>query len=173
MTDKEYYQNNKERIKKMSNDYYHSNSDIIKIKQKEIRKNNDHIKYQREYQKKYKQQNKQKRSQDHKYKMEKDPLYRLSHNLRGLIYRKFKENNYTKSSKLYQIIGCSFEEFKIHIEKQFKYGMSWENRSEWHLDHIYPVSLSKNEEEFIKLNHYTNFQPLWAKDNLKKGNKLI
>ena len=51
--------------------------------------------------------------------------------------------------------------------------MSWENRQEWHLDHIYPVSLAKSEEELIRLNHYTNFQPLWAKDNLQKGNKII
>ena len=51
--------------------------------------------------------------------------------------------------------------------------MNWDNLGEWHLDHIYPVSLSKDEEELIKLNHYTNFQPLWAIDNMIKGNKII
>ena len=51
--------------------------------------------------------------------------------------------------------------------------MNWENQGEWHLDHIYPVSLAKDEQELIKLNHYTNFQPLWAADNLLKGNKVI
>jgi len=50
--------------------------------------------------------------------------------------------------------------------------MSFKNHGEWHLDHIYPVSLAKSEEEIIKLNHYTNFQPLWAKENIRKGNRL-
>jgi hypothetical protein len=50
--------------------------------------------------------------------------------------------------------------------------MDWNNQGQWHLDHIYPVSLATNETHLIKLNHYTNFQPLWAIDNIKKGNKL-
>jgi hypothetical protein len=71
------------------------------------------------------------------------------------------------------MLGCSYEDFKLHIEAQFVSGMSWENRSEWHLDHIIPVSSAINEDDLIRLNHYTNFQPLWAVDNLKKSNKLI
>jgi hypothetical protein len=51
--------------------------------------------------------------------------------------------------------------------------MNWDNRKDWHLDHIYPVSLAKDEQELIKLNHYTNFQPLWAIENMSKGNKII
>ncbi len=50
--------------------------------------------------------------------------------------------------------------------------MSWDNRHKWHIDHIYPISLAKTKEETIKLNSYKNLQPLWAKDNLSKGNKL-
>ena len=51
--------------------------------------------------------------------------------------------------------------------------MSWNNAGEWHYDHIYPISLAKTQEEIIKLNHYTNFQPLWAKENISKGNRVI
>ena len=51
--------------------------------------------------------------------------------------------------------------------------MSWDNYGKWHLDHITPISLGKTEEEVIVLNHYTNYQPLWEKDNLSKGNRLI
>ena len=51
--------------------------------------------------------------------------------------------------------------------------MTWNNRSEWHIDHIIPLSSAKTEEELYKLFHYTNLQPLWAKDNLIKGKKTI
>ena len=51
--------------------------------------------------------------------------------------------------------------------------MTLENHGEWHLDHIIPLAIAKTEEEIIKLNHYTNFQPLWAIDNLKKGAKIL
>jgi hypothetical protein len=101
-----------------------------------------------------------------------DPLYRLTCNIRSLISYSTKRMGYKKTSKTYNILGCSFEDFKQHIESQFTDGMDWDNRSEWHLDHIYPVSLATDETHLIKLNHYTNFQPLWAIDNIKKGNKL-
>ena len=102
-----------------------------------------------------------------------DPLFRLTHNMRSLIGQAFRKRGYTKKSKTYEILGCSFDDFKIYIENQFTEGMSWDNRSEWHLDHIVPVSFGKTELEIIALNHYTNFQPLWAIDNIKKSNKLI
>jgi hypothetical protein len=102
-----------------------------------------------------------------------DTLFRLRKNLRSLIGHSFRNNGYSKKSKTHEMLGCSYEDFKLHIEAQFVSGMSWENRSEWHLDHIIPVSSAINEDDLIRLNHYTNFQPLWAVDNLKKSNKLI
>ena len=50
--------------------------------------------------------------------------------------------------------------------------MSWNNAGEWHIDHIYPISLATDENHLIKLNHYTNFQPLLALDNIRKSNKI-
>jgi hypothetical protein len=79
---------------------------------------------------------------------------------------------YTKKSRTYEILGCSFEEFKNYIDNQLSVGMSWDNHGEWHLDHKIPISFGKTEEEVIKLNHYTNFQPLWAYENLLKSNKI-
>ena len=64
------------------------------------------------------------------------------------------------------------EELKIHLEKQFKPGMSWDNRKEWHIDHIVPLASAKDEETMNKLCHYTNLQPLWAEENLSKGARL-
>jgi hypothetical protein len=102
-----------------------------------------------------------------------DPLFKLRKTLRSRIGSSFRNNGYSKKSKTHEILGCSYEDFKLHIEAQFVSGMSWENRSEWHLDHIIPVSSAIDESDLIRLNHYTNFQPLWAIDNLKKSNKLI
>lgn len=51
--------------------------------------------------------------------------------------------------------------------------MNWENYGEWHLDHIIPISYAKTIEDIYKLNHYTNLQPLWASENLSKGNRYI
>jgi uncharacterized LabA/DUF88 family protein len=59
---------------------------------------------------------------------------------------------------------------RTHIEKQFKNGMSWDNRpNNWHLDHIKPLSKSKDANEFLSRIHYTNIQPLTALDNARKG----
>lgn len=71
-------------------------------------------------------------------------------------------------------IGCSLEELKNHLEKQFKVGMTWNNWSlfGWHIDHIIPLSSAKTESEMIKLCHYTNLQPLRAEENHKKGSRI-
>ena len=51
--------------------------------------------------------------------------------------------------------------------------MSWYNQGKWHIDHIIPLSSANTEEGIYKLCHYTNLQPLWAEDNLKKGGELL
>ena len=80
-----------------------------------------------------------------------------------------RNKGFTKKSRTYEILGCEYNFFKEYLEGKFTNGMSWENREEWHLAHIIPVSSANNEEEIILLNHYLNFQPLWAKDNLEKS----
>jgi hypothetical protein len=80
-------------------------------------------------------------------------------------------NKLRKNNKTFEILGCTPEFLKYHIEKQFHNGMSWDNRTEWHIYHKTPLSSAKTEEEIFKLCHYTNLQPLWRYDNLKKGNK--
>ena len=69
------------------------------------------------------------------------------------------------------LLGCTIQEARNHIEKQFIDGMSWENYGKWHIDHIKPCAsfdLTKENDQ-RKCFHYTNLQPLWAKDNLVKG----
>lgn len=104
-----------------------------------------------------------------KKRLETDSLFKLKVSLRKSISRSFKL--YKKSKKYEDILGISYEDFKIYIEGLFLEGMSWENYGEWHLDHKTPISWAKTEEEVYELNHYSNFQPLWSEDNLIKGNR--
>jgi len=148
-----------------------NNNEYYKKYNKEYALNN--LEKLKEYQLKNKSKRKEYISKYHRERKIIDPLFKLRCNISTLIYCKFKQSNgYTKKSKTYEYLGCTFIEFKAHLEKQFTDGMTWENQGQWHLDHIYPVSLAKDEEHLIKLNHYTNFQPLWAVDNIKKGNKI-
>jgi hypothetical protein len=80
-----------------------------------------------------------------------------------------------KKNKTFDIVGCAPNYLREHIEKQFLEGMNWENYGfyGWHIDHIIPLSSAITEEDIYKLCHYTNLQPLWAKDNLTKNNKLL
>lgn len=103
-----------------------------------------------------------------------DPLYKLSCNIRTLILVAFNKKNHRKKSKTTEILGCTFEEFKQHLESQFEPWMNWGNRGSkdvsgpnitWDIDHIIPVSSATTEGELIKLNHYTNFQPLCSYQN--------
>ena len=105
-----------------------------------------------------------------KEKRKNNPLHRLTDSIGNIIRCSLSRNGYTKKSKSVNILGCSYSEFKSYIESKFKDGMTWENYGEWHLDHIVPISWVKSENEIYTLNHYTNFQPLWAYDNLLKGN---
>jgi hypothetical protein len=122
-------------------------------------KNRDRVK---EYRKKYVQT-----------KRQLDPTFRLKLDFRCSIGLSFRNSGYTKKSKCYQILGCSFPDLKQHLEKLFLEGMSWENRSEWHIDHIIPLASASTYDDVVRLNHYTNLRPLWAEDNLKKGSKII
>lgn len=101
-----------------------------------------------------------------------DPLYQCIDRIRARINQVFRLNGYTKRSRTYEILGCSYEFLMGYIESKFQPGMSWENRSEWHIDHIIPLASAKTEEDVIRLNHYKNLRPLWAEDNLRKSDKM-
>ena len=108
-----------------------------------------------------------------KLKRETDIQFKLYDNLRCRLRLALKGKN--KSLNTMFLIGCEIDYLMFHIQNQFTHGMSWDNYGDWHMDHIKPCSLfdlSKPSEQ-RKCFNYSNLQPLWAIDNLRKGNKII
>lgn len=108
-------------------------------------------------------------------KYNEDVLFKTKHVLSNRMRDLIKIKSFNKKRKFNEVLGCTPEFLKEHLEKQFTNGMSWDNHGQygWHIDHIIPLSSAKTEEEIHKLCHYTNLQPLWAEDNLKKSDKLL
>ncbi len=165
--DKEYNKKNKEKINEYRKEWREKNKEYFKEYRE---KNKEKIK---ERNKKYNKNNREKLNEYVKNRKQTDPLFKLRKTIGNLILQSIRLQGYTKRSQSYKILGCTYEEFKKHLENKFTDGMNWENHGKWHLDHIYPVSLAEDEQGIIKLNHYTNFQPLWAEDNIRKSNKII
>ena len=141
---------------------------------KEIRRNsrNKHAEKSRESKKKWAEENK-----DHirKYKREKyknDPIYKMQLVCRQMVKRMFKSTGIKKCYKTQEVLGYNAKDLKLHIEKQFKEGMTWDNYGEWHIDHIIPISSAKSLYDGIRLSQLENLQPLWAEENILKGDKL-
>jgi hypothetical protein len=123
----------------------------------------------------YYENNKEKQFKYVRERSKTDPIFKLGNNMRRRINIFFTLNNITKKNKTFDIIGCSPEFLKGYLEQKFTEGMSWENHGlyGWHIDHMIPLSSAKTEEEVYRLCYYTNLQPLWSKDNLSKGCKII
>jgi hypothetical protein len=179
---KEYSKNRrdskKHELKEKASKYYLINKEKIISKSKEYYENNKESKI--EYQKEYQKNNKDKRNTYLSERRQNDPLFRLITNVRNLIYNSFYYNGYSKNSKTEELLGCSFEELKDYLESKFEPWMNWDNRGlysgefnyGWDIDHVIPLSSVNKEDEIIKLNHYTNLQPLCSKINrdIKKDN---
>lgn len=177
-----YRANNRDKIKE-----YHTKNKV-KRKERDL-KNIDELKKSRkmyrertkekrkEYRKEYNKNNK-KKNDEYRYKyiknrIKNDCLFKLKLNIANLIRQSFRKNNFRKTSKTCEILGCTYQEFKIYLASKFESWMSWDNRGlyngqskyGWDVDHIIPLSSAKTEEDVIRLNHYTNLQPLCSKLN--------
>lgn len=170
---KDYKKNNRERINKKKKEIYDKNRVKIRTQNRKYYQENklDILRKQKQYYKENKFDIIRRQNIYCKNKRKSDELFALQHRVGSLIRKALVNEEYTKKSRTHEILGCSLEFFKNYIEQRFLDGMTWENRSEWHLDHIIPVSSATTEKEIIKLNHYTNFRPLWAEENIAKGNK--
>lgn len=163
--------NNVEKLKDDKKKYYQVNRQVILEKSAANYEKNRNKKL--EYQKRYQNENKYKRNKQLSERRQNDVLFRLTTNIRNLINNSFYDSGYSKKSKTQEILGCSYDEFKIYLESKFENWMNWENRGiytgelsvGWDIDHIIPLCFAQSEEEVIKLNHYTNLQPLCTKIN--------
>lgn len=130
-----------------------------------------------EYNRKYYRENKQelirKNTEYQSKRIKTDPVYRAIKSLRCRTSQAFKGRGWSKSKKNEELLGCDFKKAISHIESQFTEGMTWDNHGfyGWHIDHIIPLSSGETIKQVKELCHYTNLQPLWAKDNFSKGNK--
>lgn len=104
--------------------------------------------------------------------------------LRSIVSRRINQSlKESKSMNTIEYLGCDIEDFRMHLESQFQPGMSWENYgSEWHIDHIVPIKYPVIEngisqpptlEEVIERLDFENCQPMWANENMSKGNRYI
>ena len=164
---KKYYIKNKEKLKTSSNNWGKNNPDKIKEIVRKWRKANP-------------EKIKQIYNNARKKRRNEDPLFRIKSNLRSMVSKVITRKGYTKKSKSYEILGCSFDEFKLYLESKFLPWMNWDNRGlyngtegyGWDIDHKIPLSSAKTEDELLKLLHYTNQQPLCSYINrvVKKDN---
>jgi hypothetical protein len=188
---KSYYQKNKEAIREKAKIYHNENREAINRKSRKYQSREDVKIRKRIYLREYAKKNRDKESA-------KTKRWRLKHKekwnayVREHIRRKRKTNinflimerlrsrlkdifRHSRSGMAIKFLGCSLVDFKKYLESKFEKGMSWSNKGEWHIDHIIPCNsfdLTK-EEEAEKCFHYTNLQPLWALDNLRKGSKIL
>lgn len=158
-----YYYNNKEKINE-----YNRNYERDKIKK---------AKSDKEYREKNIEKLRPKKSAYHNKKRREDLNYKLKCILRSRIYHALnaKPENQIKYKTTIELLGCSIRQFKKHLESLFTEGMSWENYGKWHIDHIRPCASFDltDPEQQKKCFHYSNMQPLWKIDNLKKAHKVL
>lgn len=170
---REYRRTHQEQFNEMRRRYYQKN--INKMRQEKIAYGANHKTQKAAYDREYRQRNKAHRRKlirnwerhSLETKIRRNLRRRLSHALNGEI----------KSAHTLELIGCTIEQLKHHLESLFQPGMTWENYGKfgWHIDHIQPCcffDLSKPEEQ-RRCFHYTNLQPLWWHDNLVKGKKIL
>lgn len=151
-----YAQEHKEERKQYLHVYYRENKEILSKKQK-----------------KYNERNREQRNLYERDRKRNNIQLRIIHNLRSRINKVITKGR--KSKHTIELLGCSIDEFKDHIESLFVSDMNWNNYGKWHIDHIIPCSvfdLENSEEQDICF-HHTNLQPLWANDNISKSNRIF
>jgi hypothetical protein len=169
---KRYKENNAEKVKKQQKDYRESKGEELINRAREWRKKNpENVK--KSSCRARKKNAKRILASNKKYydkKMQADEIFAAKTKLRSAVRGAFKRIKQHRPTNTLALLGCTWEEAKAHFESLFQEGMNWSNHGEWHIDHIRPVA-SFGPDELHLMNHVSNLQPLWAKDNLEKSDK--
>ena len=168
---KEWHENNKERDLATKKAYRENNKEKCREMSKRWEENNKERRAATA--KAYREAHRDEHNKKYNEKRQNDDMLRMTTNLRNRVYKTVKKGH--KSASTMELTGCGIEELKEHLASKFTEGMTFENYGEWHIDHILPCT-SFNlllPEEQRKCFHYTNLQPLWAIDNIKKGAKIL
>ena len=174
---KKYRSENSEKRKETLKKFYENNKEKELLRFKKYREENPEKR--KETCTKYNKNNREKINESARLWKRKtrlnNPMYRLSSNLRERTKDYLSCKTVNQSTAIKDLVGCTPHFLKEYLENKFTEGMSWDNYGfyGWHIDHIIPLSSAKTEEEIYKLCHYTNLQPLWSEDNLKKGSKIL
>ena len=176
---KKWYQEHKEEEKEYSKDYYlrpKVRGKRIEYCKEYYQKNKEHL---REQSKKYREENKERRNIRDRERM-KDPIFKLNHRMSNAIRKSLKFNGTSKAGRHWEtLVGYTKQQLKDHLESLFTEGMSWDKilNGEIHIDHIIPKSFfeykSTDDVEFKYCWSLDNLQPLWAEENIEKGDSLI
>jgi len=126
--------------------------------------------------KKYNKENSEKINSYRRLRRKEDPQFALTLRIRERISKAVTRGQ--KSGSAILDMGCSVDFLKNYLESKFKPGMNWENygkgAGKWNIDHVVPLFSFNlaDREQFLKAVNYTNLQPLWSEENLRKGIKL-
>ena len=173
---KRYYENNKESYKKQKKQYREKNKERYKKYAKQYYENNKE--WLSEYKKQWHENNKEHVYAHRKKKREEDPAFNLRLLVSSSIHHALKRVDGKKAGEsVLDMLPYSIEQLRNHIESQFEAGMSWDNHGDWHIDHIYPHSKlpydSMSHPNFKIAWDLRNLRPLWATENLSKGNRIL
>ena len=141
-------------------------------------KNREHLsEYHKEWREKNIDKHRENKRNYERNRKNSDPLYKLVANFRTAIWTVLKESNVDKYGHYFDILQYTPEELIIHLEKQFKDDMTWDNYGIWHVDHKLPITSfdiqEMGDEEFMKCWSLDNLQPMWGDENIRKSNKLF
>lgn len=186
--EREKFQRNKERILAQHREYQLANPE--KIKEQRAAKYRRHVTEIKRKASEYSRKNaaavrermfayvrsdafKEKRKERHAQRYASEPQYRISLTVRNRI-REILTARGLQSASAIKYAGCTAAELVKHLESLFQAGMSWENYGEWHIDHIRPLAAFdvRDAEQLKQACHFTNLQPLWAIDNMRKGARI-
>lgn len=166
---KQWQIDNKKEINKRKRELYAENPSAFRKRTLEWEKNNPVKKKQ--INRDYKKNNKEKVNRYSREYAENNPIERLKRRIRARTRSALNRRGWDKDTLTQETLKCSWEELRLHIENQFKEGMSWENADLWDLDHIIPLAAAKNKKQLLALGHYLNLQPMWSSENYSKGDK--